>query len=67
MVFSLEQNTGQDFDLVASRLRSQIRELSRLINTIEQSNIFERSYFCQSLKTIEQEIRIIRKSLERNY
>jgi hypothetical protein len=48
-------------DLVASHLRSQIMTMNSVLETIERNHSYEDDYIRESLRTVEQELRRLRR------
>ena len=48
-------------DLVASHMRSQILKLKNVLGTIERNHHYEENYICESIRTVEQELRRLRR------
>lgn len=53
-------------DFVASWLRSQVAELSRALMMIEETHDYHNDSINESLRTVESELRRIRKFIEAN-
>jgi hypothetical protein len=57
---------GSNQDFIVSLLRSQVKELNRLLNSIEESNIIE-EHIQNGLKQIEVNLRGLRKLCSDHY
>ena len=51
-------------DLVASHLRSQIMTMHNVLETIERSHSYDDDYIGESMRTVEQELRRLRRFID---
>jgi hypothetical protein len=55
-------NKGSPYlDLVAYHLRSQIMMMTSMLETIERNHSYEDDYIRESIRTVEQELRRLRR------
>ena len=60
----LDQQSRPYLDMVASHLRSQIVVLHNTLETIERTHDYEEDYIIESFKTVENELRRLRKFID---
>jgi len=60
----IESQSNLYTDMVVSHLRSQIVAMHNVLETIERTHNYEDDYIAESIKTVETELRRLRKYIE---